>query len=76
MLRKCFLLLALTMMTVQGAWAQRLSGSGTEESPYLISSESDWDFLAINFFGIDFNGKHYKLIADISVNRGKKQVIK
>ncbi len=45
-----------------------LAGDGTEVSPYLISSASDWNNLAdyINSVSNGFEGKFLKLTADIS----------
>ncbi|MDO4859953.1 MAG: Ig-like domain-containing protein [Bacillota bacterium] len=46
--------------------ANALSGDGTEDSPYLISSEADWDeFVADVRTGE--TGKYYRLIDDIAV---------
>jgi len=45
-----------------------LQGKGTEESPYLISSATDWNALAdyITTIGDDFEGRFLKVSADIS----------
>ena len=44
-------------------------GDGTQESPYLIASASDWDALSahINGGGTDYEGAYFKLTRDISV---------
>ena len=47
-----------------------LSGDGTENSPYLITSTDDWNHLASNqFMGENYNGKYFQLTNDISVSR-------
>ena len=52
--------------TLAGTYTE---GSGTNESPYLIESEQDWDRLAIAVsHGNDFSGKVFKLTANISVS--------
>lgn len=45
-----------------------LQGTGTEQDPYLISSEADWYYLAnkVNN-GNDYSGKFFRQTADISV---------
>ena len=44
-----------------------LTGDGTELSPYLIASASDWNTLATNSASDTYSGKYFKLTADISV---------
>ena len=49
-----------------------LPGEGTEDSPYIIASDDDWNALATNiaYFNSSFNGyqgKHIRLDANISV---------
>ena len=47
-----------------------LSGDGTEDSPYLITSTEDWNHLASNqFMGENYNGKYFQLTNNISVTR-------
>ena len=47
-----------------------LSGDGTEESPYLITSTEDWNHLASNqYMGESYNGKYFLLTNNISVTR-------
>ena len=75
MMRKIYLLLALTMMTVQGVWAQdaqELSGSGTPTDPYLIKDYDDWYLFASNVKnGVNnYNGKVVKLEADLETTYG------
>ncbi len=44
------------------------SGTGTEESPYLISSADDWNTFAANVSnGNSYSGQYLQLTADISV---------
>ena len=49
-------------------------GNGTQESPYLIYADVQWDLLAHRVNGTNgetqntFAGKHFKLMADITVN--------
>ena len=67
MMRKVYLLLALTMMMVQGAWAQGLSGSGTSAEPYLIENNDDWETFATSVTnGNSYSGKFVKLEHDIN----------
>jgi hypothetical protein len=41
-------------------------GSGTEDNPYLISSNNDWDMLSIAVTsGINYNGKYFLLTQDL-----------
>ena len=55
------------MMTVQGAWAQSLSGSGTSADPYLIQSNDDWETFATSVTnGNNYEGKFVKLKHDIN----------
>lgn len=46
-----------------------LSGSGTEEAPYVISSGDDLAYLAAQVNGgMDYKGKYFKLTQDIDLN--------
>jgi len=50
------------------AWAQFSGGSGSAESPYLISSETDWNTFASNVNGsTTYSSNYFKLTNDISV---------
>jgi hypothetical protein len=71
-MKKNYLLLALTMMTVQGVWAQELSGSGTSADPYLIKDYDDWYIFATNVKnGVNnYEGKVVKLEADLENTYG------
>ena len=70
------ILLVILMMTGSLQWgsvvcAQSLSGSGTEEDPYLINSAADWSTFVSNIANIespcDYNGKFVKLTKNISI---------
>lgn len=69
-MKKICLLLALTMMMVQGAWAQGLSGSGTSSSdPYLIQNDNDWTTFANSVTsGTTYAGQYVKLEANINAS--------
>ena len=63
-----FLIIALLCAVVQGAWADSAfsGGSGTSDSPYLISSAADWDQLVSDVGGGEsYSGKYFKLTADV-----------
>lgn len=72
--RILFMLVALTMMTVQGVWAQdaqELSGSGTKADPYLIQNYNDWYNFATSVNGGNtYEGKFVKLEADLENTYG------
>lgn len=53
-----------------GAVSDTLSGSGTEEAPYVISSGDDLAYLAAQVNGgtTDYAGKHFELTQDIDLN--------
>ncbi|MBR1536507.1 MAG: InlB B-repeat-containing protein [Treponema sp.] len=47
---------------------QNLSGSGTEEDPYIISSLSDWALIETNLAsGISYEGKYFSLSSDMEL---------
>ena len=61
------LTLALWLTSAQTAMAA-ITGSGTADDPYLISSTEDWNTFANNVNnGTSYSGKTVKLNADISV---------
>ena len=64
---KAFFIFALLCVIVQGGWAW--TGSGTEANPYQISSVDDWNTLCnnVNNGTSTYNGKFFKLMADIKV---------
>ena len=63
--------LLLVMFATIGARADEgtLSGSGTDDDPYLIGSDADWETFVsyINDKGGNYRFKNYKLTADIHV---------
>ena len=65
--------MALLLMIGQGgwSWAQTegtLTGSGTDEDPYLIGSVEDWCILANNIAaGNRYSNKKFKMTADIDL---------
>ena len=68
-MKKIYLLLALTMMAVQGAWAEGLSGSGTSADPYLIQSNDDWITFANSVTsGTTYDGQYVKLEDNINAS--------
>ena len=71
-MKKIYLLLALTMMAVQGVWAQdaqTLSGSGTSAEPYLIQNDNDWYTFATSVTnGTSYSKMYVKLTADINAS--------
>jgi len=65
---KVFLTFALLCVVIQGGWAW--TGSGTEASPYQISSEDDWNKFATNVsLGESYSGAYFLMTKDISVSR-------
>ncbi len=69
-LRQLTLTLIAVMLTATTAWAQGLSGTGTDFDPYLITSKDDWNTFASQVSGgnTSYSGKYFVLTADISVN--------
>lgn len=69
-LRTIFVTVLATIALIVGqtAWAQSLSGSGTEDDPWVINSTNDWNTFAgsSSFWGSDM---FVKLAADITVCR-------
>ena len=70
-LARAAMTLLLVMFATIGARADEgtLSGSGTDDDPYLIGSDADWETFVsyINDKGGDYRYKNYKLTADIHV---------
>ena len=61
------LALAALLCMAQSAWAW--SGSGTQDSPYLITSTSDWNTLSSNVNnGNNYSGKYFRQTANINVS--------
>ena len=62
----CILLLSSVISIAQTPSPAALSGNGTSENPYQISSVSDWNaFAAAVNAGYDYSGKFVKLTANI-----------
>ena len=56
------------MLTIAQTAMAAITGSGTADDPYLISSTEDWNTFANNVNnGTSYSGKTVKLNADISV---------
>lgn len=56
-------------LTHQFEVAQNISGTGTQEDPYLITSAEDWNLFAKSVGGgIDYYGKYVKLTNDITIS--------
>ena len=56
-------------LTHQFEVAQNISGTGTQEDPYLITSAEDWNLFAKSVEGgIDYYGKYVKLTNDITIS--------
>ena len=66
-----FLLAALLLlMGAQRTFAYNYEGLGTEDDPYLIKSASEWTQLYKDCWNNSFEGKYFRLVADISVEDG------
>ena len=60
-------LILLALLTIGQAKAQGLSGSGTTDDPYLITSSADWNTFAQSVTnGTTYAGQTVKLTADIT----------
>ena len=59
-----FVLIIFTLLTGNTAWANSLSGSGTQTAPYMINSVDDWNTFAGSSTYWS-SGKYVKLGADI-----------
>ena len=63
------LILLLALLTLGQAKAQGLSGSGTTQDPYLITSDTDWTTFAQSVTdGTTYANKTVKLTANIAAN--------
>ena len=70
-MKKLFLILSilLALLTIGQAKAQGLTGSGTTDDPYLITSSADWNTFAQSVTnGTTYAGQTVKLTADITAN--------
>ena len=69
MTRRMAVMLLLAMFVVSTTWADGLTGTGTADDPYLISSDADWKTFASNVNGGNsYSGKTVKLTANINVS--------
>ncbi|MBR4268210.1 MAG: fibronectin type III domain-containing protein, partial [Prevotella sp.] len=69
MTRRMAVMLLLAMFVVSTTWADGLTGTGTADAPYLISSDADWNTFASNVNnGTSYSGKTVKLTANINVS--------
>ena len=66
MKKNLLIVFALMCAVVQGAWAWE--GSGTSTDPYLIKTSDDWKEFARSIRGYDFQGKHFRMTADIDAD--------
>lgn len=64
----------LAMLLFSSAWAQRLSGNGSENSPYLIGSAEDWTEFTNMINGGSGNTAYYKLTADITLGSESRPI--
>ena len=70
-MKKLVLILSilLALLTIGQAKAQGLTGSGTTDDPYLITSSADWNTFAQSVTnGTTYAGQTVKLTADITAN--------
>ena len=66
--RRAAMLLLVMLLTMAQTAMAAITGSGTADDPYLISSTEDWNTFANNVNnGTSYSGKTVKLNADISV---------
>ena len=64
---KLFTIILALIAFIPTAWAQGLSGSGTTQDPYLITSDTDWTTFAQSVTdGTNYAGQTVKLTADIT----------
>ena len=69
MTRRMAVMLLLAMFVVSTTWADGLTGTGTADDPYLISSDADWTTFASNVNnGTSYSGQTVKLTANINVS--------
>ena len=69
MTRRMAVMLLLAMFVFSTTWADGLTGTGTADDPYLISSDADWETFASNVNnGTSYSGKTVKLTANINVS--------
>ena len=66
-MKKIQFLLAALLLVMGAQRAFAYDGYGTEDNPYLIKSASDWKQLYKDCWYNSFEGKYFRLVADISV---------
>lgn len=66
-MKKIQFLLAALLLVMGAQRAFAYDGYGTEDNPYLIKSASDWKQLYKDCLDNSFEGKYFRLVADISV---------
>lgn len=66
-MKKIQFLLAALLLVMGAQRAFAYDGYGTEDNPYLIKSASDWTQLYEDCWYNSFEGKYFRLVADISV---------
>ena len=66
-MKKIQFLLAALLLVMGAQRAFAYDGYGTEDNPYLIKSASDWTQLYKDCLDDTFEGKYFRLVADISV---------
>ena len=66
-MKKIQFLLAALLLVMGAQRAFAYDGYGTEDNPYLIKSASDWKQLYKDCWDNSFEGKYFRLVADISV---------
>ena len=66
-MKKIQFLLAALLLVMGAQRTFAYDGYGTEDNPYLIKSASDWKQLYKDCLDNSFEGKYFRLVADISV---------
>ena len=66
-MKKIQFLLAALLLVMGAQRTFAYDGYGTEDNPYLIKSASDWKQLYKDCLDDTFEGKYFRLVADISV---------
>ena len=69
-MKKIQFLLAALLLVMGAQRSFAYDGNGTADNPYLIRSSSDWTDLYKDCWYNTFEGKYFRLVADISVEDG------
>ncbi len=69
-MKKIQFLLAALLLVMGAQRSFAYDGNGTADKPYLIRSSSDWTDLYKDCWYNTFEGKYFRLVADISVEDG------